>query len=261
MVSSGSELDERFIGTTLDADVWIPYYLPQWSSRAESAAAYEVRDGELHLSIPVDHPRWCTDTYDGPLRVSCIQSGVYSGPVGSTIGQQPFKDGLEVREEQPTFWGYTPLYGQIEVRMRGAVTARSMFAFWMSGIEDQPERGGEICVAEIFGSGIHGSSAEIGMGVKRLRDPELRQEFSVMPMEMDVASFHTYGVDWRPGSIEFAVDGTTVRRLAQAPDYPLQLMIGVFDFPAASPAYEKGVPIPELVVSHVRGVPFSPSHR
>lgn len=31
--------------------------------------------------------------------------------------------------------------------VRGSVTERSMFAFWMSGIEDQPERSGEICVA------------------------------------------------------------------------------------------------------------------
>ena len=43
-----------------------------------------------------------------------------------------------MREEQPTLWGYTPRYGQIEVRMRATITSRSMFAFWMSGIEDRP---------------------------------------------------------------------------------------------------------------------------
>ena len=39
-------LDERFPGRDLDRSVWFPYYLPHWSSRAESAATWEVRDGE-----------------------------------------------------------------------------------------------------------------------------------------------------------------------------------------------------------------------
>ena len=261
MVSSRRILDERFVGDRLDPGVWFPYYLPHWSSRSQSAATYEVREGGLFLSIPIDQQLWCTETHDGPLRVSCIQSGTYSGPVGSTIGQQPFQDGLEVREEQPAFWGYTPLYGQIEVRMRGVVSARSMFAFWLSGIEDQPERSGEICVAEIFGSGIRHGKAEVGMGVHRFRDPALTEDFSAASMEIDPGSFHTYGVDWRPGSIAFSVDRVIVRRLEQAPDYPMQLMIGVFDFPAKASASDVGVPVPELVVSHVRGVPFAPSHR
>ena len=37
---------------------------------------------------------------------------------------------------------------------RPSITARSMFAFWMSGIEDRPERSGEICVAEMFGDAV-----------------------------------------------------------------------------------------------------------
>lgn len=259
VVSARTELDERFTGDALDTGVWLPYYLPHWSSRSQSAATYQIRAGELHLSIPSEQPLWCAGTHDGPLRVSCIQSGSYSGQLGSTIGQQPFQDGLEVREEQPTFWGYTPLYGQIEVRMRGVVTARSMIAFWMSGIEDHPERSGEICVVEVFGSGVRGGTAEIGMGVHRFRDPSLVEEFSPVPLALDVARFHTYGVDWRPGSIAFAVDGHVVRRLQQSPSYPLQLMIGVFDFPAKASADHVEAAVPELIVSHVRGVPLSGS--
>jgi hypothetical protein len=251
------ELDERFAGGTLDPDVWVPYYLPHWSSRAESAATYAVRGGELHLSIPVDQPLWCADLHEEPLRVSCIQSGSFAGPLGSGVGQQPFRDGLRVREEQPTIWGFTPHYGHVEVRMRGVVSARSMFAFWMSGIEDRPERAGEICVAEIFGEALRDGCADVGIGVKRLGDPALTQEFSADPLGIDVAEFHTYGVDWRPGSLAFSVDGEVVRRLDQAPDYPMQLMIGVFDFPAKATSDTGAVPVPELVVSHVRGHPIS----
>jgi hypothetical protein len=47
-----------------------------------------------------------------------------------------------------------------------------------------------------------------------------------------------------------------VRQLDQAPDYPMQLMIGVFDFPAKAPSDEANVPVPELVVSHARGHPL-----
>jgi Glycosyl hydrolases family 16 len=254
MTAPRLQLDERFAGDTLDPDVWFPYYLPHWSSRARSAATYAVRDGELSLSIPVDQRLWCADTHDEPLRVSCIQSGSFAGPVGSGIGQQPFREGLEVREEQPTMWGYTPRYAQVEVRMRGVITPRSMVAFWMSGVEDQPERSGEICVAEVFGDAVGNGSTAVGMGVHRFRDPALTEDFSTTTLGIDVADWHTYGVVWRPGSVAFTVDGDVVRRSDQVPEYPMQLMIGVFDFPAKA-ARDEDVPVPELVVSHVRGRP------
>ncbi|MDT7669196.1 MAG: hypothetical protein QOC74_1979, partial [Pseudonocardiales bacterium] len=69
MLASPLELEERFTGDTLDPDVWFPYYLPHWSSRARSAATYSLRDGELRLSVPVDQPLWCADLHDEPLRV------------------------------------------------------------------------------------------------------------------------------------------------------------------------------------------------
>jgi hypothetical protein len=251
-----SDLDEGFAGDTLDPEVWFPYYLPHWSSREASAATYEVREGELRLSIPVDQPLWCPDLHDEPLRVSCIQTGSFAGPLGSSIGQQAFRDGLTVAEEQPTFWGYTPRYGQVEVRMRGTVTPRSMVAFWMSGIEDRPERSGEACVAEVFGDDITLGTAAVGMGVRPFRDPALVEDFTADHLAIDVADDHTYGVDWRPGSLTFSIDGTPVRQLDQAPDYPMQLMIGVFDFPAKSVGGDDDA-VPELVVTRVRGRPLA----
>jgi hypothetical protein len=237
------DLDERFTGAALDLDVWFPYYLPHWSSRAESYATHVVCDGELRLTIPAGQPLWCADRHDEPLRVSCVQSGTMDG-------QQPFTEGLTIREHQPTRWGYTPRYGHIEVRMRAVITPRSMAAFWLSGIEDRPEHCGEICVAEIFGDAVRDGSADVGSGVHRFRDPALTEQFSADPLPIDVAEFHTYGVDWRPGSLTFTVDGVVVRRIDQAPDYPVQLMLGVFDFPAKAEPGDS-VPVPELVVTHV----------
>ncbi len=255
MVSSPAALDEHFDGGTLDRAVWLPHYLPHWSSRAESAATWSLQDDGLHLSIPVEQPRWCAGLHEEPLRVSCIQSGSFAGPEGSTVGQLPFQDGLVVREAQPTFWGYTPHFGHVEVRMRGDISARSMFAFWMSGIEDDPARSGEICVAEIFGETVADGSADVGTGTRRFRDPTLAGEFSAIPLPIDVAEFHTYGVDWRPGSTDITVDGEVVRHVDEAPDYPMQLFIGVFDFPAKASDDQK-VRIPEMVIAHVQGHPL-----
>jgi len=241
-----THLDERFTGRDLDRSVWFPYYLPHWSSRAESAATWEVRDGELHLTIPPEQPLWCPDLHPEPLRVSCLQSG-------SLPGQQPFAEGLVVREDHPAFWGYTPRCGSVEVRMRATVSPRSMFAFWMSGIEDEPHRSGEICVAEVFGDAVDDEGAAVGIGVHRFRDPELVEEFSADRFPLDVSRFHRYGVDWRPDGLTFSIDGEVVRRVRQSPTYPMQLMIGVFDFPAKATGADE--PVPELVVSHVIGRP------
>ena len=50
-------------------------------------------------------------------------------------------------------------------------------------------------------------------------------------MAIDVAEFHVYAADWRPGRVDFLVDGEHVKTVHQAPDYPMQMMVAVFDFP------------------------------
>jgi hypothetical protein len=50
---------DDFEGDDLDRSVWTPHYLPQWSSRAESAATYAVAGSQLRLSIPLEQGRWC----------------------------------------------------------------------------------------------------------------------------------------------------------------------------------------------------------
>jgi hypothetical protein len=208
------------------------------------------------LTIADDQPLWCPDRHTEPMRVSCVQTGSYAGLVGSTVGQQPFAGDLTVAEEQPTFWGCTPHFGSLAVTMRGTVGPRSMIAFWLSGIEDAPERSGEICVAEIFGDAVVDGVAQVGLGVHRFRDPDLTEEFATEPLRLDVGEDHTYAVDWRPDSLVFSVDGLIVRELQQAPDYPVQLMLGVFEFPHRHPDRAAAEPRPELVISSVRVMPL-----
>jgi hypothetical protein len=243
---------DDFEGQDLDRSVWVPHYLPQWSSRAESAATYEVAGSELRLSIPLEQGRWCPDQHEEPLRVSGIQSGVFSGEVGSTVGQQPFRTGLRVREAQPTHWGWLPHYGLLEIRARMELTARSMASVWMVGPEDEPRRSGEICVFEVFGDAIDATGPAVGMGIHPFRDPSLRDDFAAPRLPIDVTGFHAYAADWHPGRVSFLVDGEHVRTVAQAPDYPMQMMIGVFDFPARPAAAAHPDHVPRLVLDYVR---------
>jgi hypothetical protein len=136
-------LDEHFEGDALDTSVWLPHYLPHWSSRAASAADFQVAGGELRLRIPV--------------------------------------------------------------------------------------------------------------GLHKFRDPGLTEDFTTVPLPIDIAEFHTYAVDWQPGSLTFTVDGEVVRRIGQSPDYPVQVMLAVFDFPAKADPSATSTPVPELIVSQVAG--------
>ena len=165
------EIDEDF-RTSLDPAVWTAAYLPAWSSRTDARAFYALAEDGLHLRVPAEHPRWCPDLHEPPLRVSAVQSGSWSGPVGSSQGQQPFRDGLVVTEEQPPVWGFTPRYGRVEVESRAVVGLGSMFSAWLVGLEDVPERSGEICLVEVFGStvgvGTDGTAvAAVGPGCTR----------------------------------------------------------------------------------------------
>ncbi|MEJ3653513.1 glycoside hydrolase family 16 protein [Actinomycetes bacterium KLBMP 9759] len=252
-MTGADTFDERFADPLLDPAVWTTSYLPAWSSRAESAATYAVLPDGLHLSIPPEHPLWCPDLHEGRLRVSAVQSGNRSGPLGSSHGQQPFREGLTVREEQPTVLGWTPHYGWIEVECSARIGPRSMFSAWMVGVEDAPHRCGEICLVEVFGDTVDAGGAAVGSGIHPFRDPALTEEFSADRRAVDVAEPHRYGVEWRPGRVEFFVDGVVTRVCEQAPDYPMQLILGVFDFPDHPSACDGVAPTPELVVHRVRG--------
>jgi hypothetical protein len=245
--------EDHFTGPGLDPAVWLPHYLPAWSSRAATRATYQVADSCLRLSIPPDQGLWLPGEHEPPLRVSGIQSGNYSGPVGSTAGQQPWREGATVREAQEPFAGWTPRGGYLEMRARGVVTPRSMVAWWLVGLEDEPDRCAEICVLEVFGDAVEPArSAAVGMGLHAFRDPRVTEDFATPRLPIDVTEWHTYAVDWTADRVEFLVDGAPVRSCAGPPGYPMQLMIAVFDFPDRSVGDDADA-VPELVVDYVRG--------
>lgn len=244
------EFTEDF--ATLDPTRWTDAYLPAWSSRQAAAATYRVGADGLDLSIPADQPLWCPEDHPGPLRVSAIHSANRSGPVGSTDAPQPFLPGQRVREAQPPLLGFTPHFGTIAVDAAAHLTPRTMFSAWMVGLEDSPERSGEICLVEVFGSGVDGAYAEVGQGIHPFRDPLLTEEFRAPRRRIDVSVPHRYAVEWRSGRVELQIDGETTMVCEQSPDYPMMLILGVFDFPD-----RPGEPadVPHLRVTRVVGTP------
>ena len=85
-------LHEDFSSGALDETVWFPYYLPHWSSRSEAAATFDVSSGALHLSIPPEQPLWCPDRHEEPMKVSCIQTGSFSGAKEAAVSPLGLND-------------------------------------------------------------------------------------------------------------------------------------------------------------------------
>lgn len=249
---TGYELDveDRFDGPGLDPRLWLPHYLAHWSSRSASAARYAIGHGELRLRIDADQPPWSPE-FDGELRVSSLQTGSFAGPVGSSVGQQHFRDGLIVREAQPDLALYAPLHGLFELRARAPADPGTMVALWMIGREDEPEHSAEICICEIFGRDVSSTESRIGMGVHPFGDPSIVDEFAAEPVAIDAREPHTYAAEWTPSRVAFYVDERLVKVVHQSPAYPMQFMLGIYEFPegrSSSADYPK-----EFVVEWFRG--------
>lgn len=247
---------EHFDGDDLDPARWVPHYLPHWSSRDASRATFAVEGSVLRLSIPTDQGLWCADTHEPPLRVSGIASGLHAGPVGSTQGQQPFAEGQLVREAQPEHRGWLLAHGRLTVLARADLSARSMASVWLTGVEDAPERCGEVCVFEVFGDTLRDDppSAGVGAGVHAFRDPALAEDFAVSEVALDLAAWHRYEVEMRPDGCTWWVDGVDLRRSEQMPAYPLQIFVGVFDFPGRDDG-TLGAHVASLEVDEITFVP------
>jgi Glycosyl hydrolases family 16 len=247
------EFEDTFHGDALDTSRWIPHYLPHWSSRERSAARYELADGCLRLLIAADQQPWCPE-FDGQVRVSSLQTGVFAGAVGSSVGQHRFNPEAVVREKQDNVRLYTPQYGRIELRAKALDDPRTMVALWMIGYEDAPERSAEICVCEIFGRDVGPNHAAIGMGVHPFGDPRITDDFSAVTVPIDAREFHVYAAEWEPERVAFFVDGDLVKTVGQAPDYPMQLMLSIYEFPSENDVEPtEGVNPKEFVVDYVRG--------
>jgi hypothetical protein len=90
-------------------------------------------------------------------------------------------------------------------------------------------------------------------GERRPARPRMVDDFSRVSVPIDARELHLYAADWTPDGVEFSVDGQAVKTVRQSPDYPMQLMLGIYEFPPAGGEGRPG-PYPKaFVVDHVRG--------
>ncbi len=244
------EFNDEFDGDSLNLNNWIPYYLPQWSSRQQSAPHYTLENNTLILQIDHDQSAWCPE-FDGDVKCSSIQTGVFAGAVGSKNGQHRFKDALVVREAQPTQRTYTPQYGYFEIRVKVNQSADNLVSLWMIGFEETPQQSGEIAVFELFGDQMSPTESEVRYGIHPWGDPNLTDEFYKDILPIDVTQYHIYAVEWTATHVDFYVDNVKRRTINQSPAYPMQFMLGIYELPDTDP--QNGHYPKQFMIDYIRG--------
>ncbi|HET9909841.1 MAG TPA: glycoside hydrolase family 16 protein, partial [Anaerolineales bacterium] len=202
----------------------------------------------LVLQITEDQRPWCPE-FDGDVKASCIQTGLFAGPLGSRLGQLRFSDELIVREAQTNARLYTPQYGYFECRAKAINIPGNHVSLYMIGYEDTPEKCGEINLFEIFGKNVGPNSANVGYGIHPWKDPKLIDEFYQDWLGIDATKFHVYALEWTPSHIDFYVDTQKIRWIHQSPDYPMQFILSIYELPGG----DINAPYPkEFVIDYVR---------
>ena len=167
--------------------------------------------------------------------VSNLQTGVRSGAVGSASGQHPFRPDLVVVEQQAEQRLYLPHRGIVEVRMAALDDPSAMVALWMIGFEETPDSTRQR-------SASPRSSAATSEPTERRSEwacirsatRQIVDDFVEVELALDAREFHDYAVEWTADGVTWFVDDLPVRTVAQSPDYPMQLMLDIFeDRPAA----------------------------
>lgn len=221
-------MDDDFEGTELNTKYWIPTYLPQWSSREKAKPSYRIQDSVLTLFLSDGQEPWCREWND-EVWVSNLQTGVFSGEVGSIVGQHHFAENLVVREFQQKEWKVTPKYGYVEFKARCNMSKENIAALWLIGIEEEPCQSAEICLFEWKGWNIESDSATIGYGVHPFADDKMKDEFYEDKFDINVREWNTYALEWEKDKITFYINGEIIRVINQSPDYPMQIMLDLYD--------------------------------
>ncbi|WP_291050673.1 hypothetical protein [Herbiconiux sp.] len=245
------DVADDFSAPVLRDDVWVPEYLPHWTTPDRSQAHYDLGASGIRLLIDHDQLDWRDE--DAPLRVSNLQTGVFSGPVGSITGTHRHRpDGLTVRTATPERLLWAPSAGRIDVTVSASVDEGCMLAAWLVGVENlSPQHSGEICLFEIDASAVGHSGSRARCGVKAHGDPALVTDMAEVLVPVDASRPHTWSVIWGAGGAVIGCEGLVVRRVPLAPDYPVLLLLDLFEIgepSRAASAYPKSA-----VIHSVRG--------
>jgi hypothetical protein len=223
------EFEETFRAPELDRTRWVAHYLPHWTTPDRSAARFDLAPEMLRLRIDADRPAWRPE--DGEMRVSNLQTGTDSGPLGSAVGPHPHRADVTVRTPQAHKMLYTPSSGLAEAVLRAHPDPTCMLAFWLVGFDGVADKSGELCVCELFGHRIGRTRSTVNIGIKAHDDPRLGTDVEEVQLDLNAYDWHTYGVVWTPERASFYVDDRLVRTVHQGVAYPQLLLVGLFEFP------------------------------
>jgi hypothetical protein len=220
------------------SDLWVDHYLPHWTTPERSAARYEATAAGLRLRIDADQPDWRPE--DAPMRVSNLQTGTFSGELGSKRGTHRHRaDGLVVRTPTPLRLLWAPSAGRVDVTVSASLDRGCMLAAWLVGTEHEDERdAGEVCIFEIDAAAI-ASTTTARCGVKAHGDARLTTDMAEIELPFDASQPHTWTALWGDGETVIGCEGTICRRIPQAPEYPMFLMIDLFELGVPARAYPK----------------------
>lgn len=217
---------------------WVDHYLPHWTVPERSAARYATSGAGLELRIDADQLDWRAE--DAPLRVSNLQTAMFSGAVGSTRGTHRHRpDGLEVRTSTPQRLIFAPSEGRIDLTVAASTDPGCMLAAWLVGTEHLSDAdAGEICIFEIDSQAV-GRSTRVRTGIKAHQDPRLTTDMAEITLPLDARELHTWTVIWGGGETTIGCEGSVIRRIPQAPDYPMMLLIDLFEIGPPHGRYPK----------------------
>lgn len=123
-----------------------------------------------------------------------------------------------------------------------------MLAAWLVGTEHLSARhSGELCLFEIDASAI-GPSTRARTGIKAHGDPDLTTNMFEVDLPFDATRPHTWTVIWGDGRTIIGCNDVVVCQVDQAPDYPMFLLIDLFEIGPPGGQYPK-----EAILHRIRG--------
>ena len=70
---------------------------------------------------------------------------------------------------------------------------------------------------------------------------------------MDATAFNIYATEWRPDRVDFYINNRKVKSIPESPDYPMQLMLNIYETPVNAPLKEADSTYPKLFeVDYIR---------
>lgn len=224
------DFEDLFSAPALRGDLWVDHYLPHWTTPDRSQARYEmVQPSGVRSRIDQDQLDWREE--DAPLRVSNLQTASFSGPLGSDRGIHRHRpDGLTVRTETGQRLLWAPASGRVDITISASIDPGCMIAAWLVGIENlSPNDSGEICIFEIDAGAVGDDLSRARCGLKAHGDSRLATDMVEVSIPVDAARPHTWSVVWGPAGTLIGCNGAVVKRSPAAPDYPMALLIDLFE--------------------------------